>query len=106
MLDSTDANDAHDPRENAEHADPTEPIDANDPMEPIENDDPVDAIEQNELRDQSESPGRGMSLTQCVGGELGGGTAGRRGPGSAVTRTGRTARASGSTGRSSPTPAS
>jgi hypothetical protein len=39
-------------------------------MEPIENDDPVDAIEQNELRDQSESPGRGMSLSQCVGGEL------------------------------------
>ena len=58
------------PRRTREHADPTEPIDANDPMEPIENDDPVDAIEQNELFDQSESPGRGMSLSQRVGGEL------------------------------------
>jgi hypothetical protein len=58
MLERIDANDAHDPIENAEQAEPIEPTDRNEPTDPIENDEPIDPIEQNELFDHSDQPVR------------------------------------------------
>jgi hypothetical protein len=71
MLESTDAHDANEAIENAEHDDAMDPIDANEPIDPIENDDPVDAIEQNESVDHSERPVRLTSVAERVGRQLG-----------------------------------
>jgi hypothetical protein len=69
-LDSTEANDAKEPIENADAAQPRLPIERKDPTEPIENAEPVDAIEQNEFFDQRLKPVRATSAAHRVVGEL------------------------------------